>query len=156
MGVEMLTEILSPKFTKKPIHTERARRLRKNMTGAEKIIWRQLENSQMGVSMRRQHPIGSYVVDFVALRILLVIELDGDQHAFEGGLRHDAIRTRFLESKGYHVMRFWNNDVFENREGVLLTIWNYVQEALVIKGLTPTPTLPLPGRGSISGGAERI
>ncbi len=130
MGVKILTEKQTLKFTKKPIHTHRARRLRRDMTGAEKIVWRRLENKQMGVSMRRQHPIGSYIVDFVALNIKLVIELDGDQHGFEKGLRHDVIRTNFLESKGYHVMRFWNNDVFENCEGVLETIWNYVQETL--------------------------
>ena len=155
MGVKTLTEFLTPKFNKKPIQTHRARLLRRNMTGAEKILWRHFENAQMGVSIRRQHPIGSYIVDFVALSIKLVIELDGDQHGFDKGLRYDVARTRYLGSKGYHVMRFWNNEVFENREGVLETIWNYVQQALIIKGATLTP-LSLLGGESISGEAERV
>jgi len=69
-----------------------------------------------GAKFRRQQPIGPYVVDFVCLEARLVIEIDGGQHAIEPG--PDAQRTAFLEREGYRVLRFWNNDVLTNTEGV--------------------------------------
>ena len=93
------------------------------MTDAEKLLWRHLRLRQFaGYKFRRQHPLGNYIVDFVCLEAALVLEVDGGQHAeYED---KDAIRTQWLEAKGLRVMRFWNNEVLSNIEGVKLAIWN--------------------------------
>ena len=97
---------------------KRARRLRQNSTDAEKALWRGLRSRNLRhVKFRRQVPIGRYIVDYVAFEHRLVIEVDGGQHAFD-----DPARTRYLESEGFRVLRFWNNEVLQNIEGVLLTI----------------------------------
>ncbi len=98
-----------------------ARRLRGDMTEAEKRIWYLLRRRQFGgLNFRRQAPIDPYIVDFACLSIRLVIELDGGQH--DANAEADARRTAWLESQGYRVLRFWNNEVFENLDGVLHTI----------------------------------
>jgi very-short-patch-repair endonuclease len=97
------------------------------MTDAEKKLWWRLRNDQLGVSFRRQHPIGPYIVDFLAPSVGLVIELDGGQHGMDAQLAFDARRTEFLETRGLRVMRFWNNEVMSNLEGVLETIWLALQ-----------------------------
>jgi very-short-patch-repair endonuclease len=98
-----------------------ARRLRSDMTEAEKRIWYLLRRRQFGgLNFRRQAPIDPYIVDFACLSIRLVIELDGGQH--DADAEEDARRTAWLESQGYRVLRFWNNEVFENLDGVLQTI----------------------------------
>lgn len=79
-----------------------------------------------GVKFRRQHPIGGYIVDFVSLYKKLIIEIDGGQHNEEQIKDKDEQRTRWLEGEGYRVLRFWNNDVLTNIEGVFML----VQEAL--------------------------
>ena len=105
--------------------TARARELRNNSTVAERLLWRHLRARQLGgVRFNRQVPIGAYICDFVARTPKLIIELDGGQHA--AAAEHDRNRTTFLERHGYLVIRFWNNDVVENVEGVL----QVVQEAL--------------------------
>ncbi len=97
--------------------SETARRLRKNPTEAEKRLWDALRGRQIDRHrFRRQHPLGAYVVDFVCLAEKLVVEVDGGQHA--ENLHADAERTAWLQSRGYRVLRFWNNDVLENMEGV--------------------------------------
>jgi very-short-patch-repair endonuclease len=90
------------------------------MTDAEHKLWRALRDINFPYKIRRQHPIGQNVVDFAIPTRMLVIEIDGGQHAdaIEGGAR----RTSALTAHGYRVIRFWNNDVFENPEGVLQTI----------------------------------
>lgn len=96
----------------------RARQLRHRATEAEKALWRALRSRQLaGIKFRRQFPIGRYVVDFVALEAHLIIEVDGGQHAGES-----PERSRHLEALGFHVIRFWNNDVLSNRDGVLAEI----------------------------------
>ena len=103
------------------ITTSRARSLRGNPTEAEKRLWSVLRLQQMdGFRFRRQHPIGVYVVDFVCLAKNLIIEVDGGQHASQ--TEHDDTRTAWLESSGYRMLRFWNNDVLGNIEGVSETI----------------------------------
>ncbi|HUC65134.1 MAG TPA: endonuclease domain-containing protein [Stellaceae bacterium] len=98
-----------------------ARRLRRDMTEAEKIIWRLLRARQLaGYTFRRQEPIGRYIVDFVCFQPRLVVEIDGGQHA--DPTRYEEERTGFLEREGFRVLRFWNNEVLENREGVCLRI----------------------------------
>lgn len=98
-----------------------ARRLRKTMTDAEQALWRHLRGRQLaGFRFRRQVPIGRYIVDFACLDVGLIVEVDGGQH--EINRDDDAIRDAWLVKEGYRVLRFWNNDVLSNREGVLLRI----------------------------------
>jgi very-short-patch-repair endonuclease len=98
-----------------------SRNLRKRQTDAENIIWRHLRRKQVeGLRFRRQHPIGRYIVDFVCLEKQLILEIDGGQHAIE--IDKDHNRDKWLLAEGYRILRFWNNDVFENLPGVLETI----------------------------------
>jgi very-short-patch-repair endonuclease len=105
---------------KQPRPVKLVRELRRKQTDAESILWAKLRNSRLdGVKFRRQHPVGNYVVDFISLDTLLIIEIDGGQHNDPVKIIEDEVRTLFLESKGYRVMRFWNSDIFENLIGVL-------------------------------------
>lgn len=122
---------MSKQYRILPKQTKNARRLRTNMTDAEKKLWYRLRNKQFyGFRFRRQHPIGPYIVDFVCLKTKLIIELDGGQHA---GNAKDGTRTSYLQSQGFTVLRLWNNEVMENLEGVL---------EMLAKHLTPTLILP--------------
>jgi very-short-patch-repair endonuclease len=95
-----------------------ARALRRQMTEAEKVMWNKLRDRRLdGVKFKRQKPIAGYIVDFVALDLKLVVEIDGGQHAER--VVQDAARTKVLVESGYHVVRFWNHDVLGNIEGVL-------------------------------------
>ena len=100
--------------------TERARTLRRHATDAETALWKRIRNRQLGTKFHRQFAIGAYVVDFVAFEQKLVIEVDGGQHDIQR--LADATRTKFLNDGGLRVIRFWNNDVLGNIEGVLATI----------------------------------
>jgi very-short-patch-repair endonuclease len=96
---------------------DRARRLRRDATEAEKALWLRLRNRGFeGLKFRRQVPFGRYALDLFCEELQLVIELDGGQHA---DLERDVVRTRYLGSQGLRVLRFWNNDVLSNMEGVL-------------------------------------
>lgn len=95
-----------------------ARNMRRNATEAEKFLWRYLRNNGTGVKFRRQHPVPPYIIDFFCHECSLIVELDGGQH----NAGKDAERTAFLEGKGYRVLRFWNNDVLGNIEGVIEVI----------------------------------
>jgi very-short-patch-repair endonuclease len=97
---------------------QRARRLRRDATDAEKRMWRLLRENFPEARFRRQVPLGEYITDFASHRTRVVIEVDGGQHT-EGT---DTRRTEFISSEGYSVLRFWNNDVLDNPEGVLATI----------------------------------
>lgn len=114
-------------------------RLRRTMTDAEQMLWRHLRRNQMGVKFRRQHPYGDYVLDFASLEIGLVIEVDGGQHEMQK--EHDQVRTDILESAGFRVLRFWNNQVLQEMESVLQLIFAVIDE---IKGNHPSPPLPSP------------
>jgi very-short-patch-repair endonuclease len=105
----------------------RAKELNRNLTPAEEKLWAQLRTHRMGeVHFRKQHAIGNYIVDFCAPRKKLIIELDGSQHIEQQN--YDMERTEFLKSKGYKVLRFWNNDVLNNMESVLSMIWSALNE----------------------------
>ena len=91
----------------------RARRLRRDMTKAEKAIWRMLREHFSEFHFRHQVPIRHYIVDFASHRAKIVVEVDGGQHSEEA----DADRTTLIEAEGYRVLRFWNNDVLDNAEG---------------------------------------
>ncbi len=97
-----------------------ARRLRLQQTDAEKALWTRLRQRQLeNVKFRRQQPIGQYIVDFVSFERKLVIEIDGSQHNREKVNDRDEQRTTCLKEGGYQVLRFWNNEVLLNLEGVL-------------------------------------
>jgi very-short-patch-repair endonuclease len=101
----------------------RARQLRRDMTPTELVLWRQLRLGQLGAHFRRQHAVGPYVVDFFCAKARLVIELDGDSHGDPRQVQRDAYRTRWLqEQKAYRVLRFGNDEVLKNIEGVLIRI----------------------------------
>ena len=100
---------------------ERARQLRKELTPAELKLWAYLRGNKLnGVSFRRQHAIGNYIVDFVSIKKKLIIELDGSQHIEQE--EYDLARTTYLESLGYKVVRFWNDDVINNINSVIRAI----------------------------------
>ena len=97
-----------------------ARRLRRDATDVESLLWRRLRGRQIeDVKFRRQFLIRPYVADFASVELKLIIELDGGHHSRSNA---DAERTRWIEANGYTVIRFWNNDVTENIAGVLETI----------------------------------
>ena len=116
--------------------TLRARRLRRDMTDAERLLWSRVRNAQLGIRFRRQAPFGPYIADFTCPPARLVVELDGGQH---NGCPHDALRDAFFQQEGYRVLRFWNNDVLANIEGVLMSIQSALEEP---KDQTPPPNLP--------------
>jgi very-short-patch-repair endonuclease len=98
-----------------------ARTLRKNSTDAEQRLWSRLRGRQLdGCRFRRQAPLGPYVADFVCFAARLVIEIDGGQHSWRAN--EDAARTSWFEPNGFRVLRFWNNEVLGDLEGVLETI----------------------------------
>ena len=100
--------------------TTLARGLRKRQTDAERALWNKLRSKQIeGVKFRRQQPIGPYIVDFVSLERKLIIEIDGGQHNERKVREEDQEREEWLKEKGYQTLRFWNNDVLTNIEGVL-------------------------------------
>lgn len=100
---------------------ERVRELRKNMTDAEQTLWKRLRLRQLeGYKFRRQQPIGNYIVDFVCLEKRIIIEVDGSQHAQQ--LSYDSNRSVWLEKEGYTILRFWNNEVLNETDGVLEVI----------------------------------
>lgn len=103
--------------------TSRARALRRDATPAERKLWSQLKQLEIaGSHFRRQTPIGRYFADFACYRTRLVVEVDGEQHGIDAARRHDEARTRFLQSNGYRVLRFWNAEVLSNLESVVDTV----------------------------------
>lgn len=122
----------------------RARELRKESTEAEKKLWNALRRKNMGgLRFRRQYPLGPYFADFVCLPARLVVEVDGESHAEEAQIRHDRVRTAWLRSQRFRVIRFWNSDVFENIDGVLDVIADVVRKP-------PPPTPSRMGRGKVT------
>jgi very-short-patch-repair endonuclease len=114
-----------------------AKRLRRDSTDAERALWFRLRDRRLdGRKFRRQVPIEGYVVDFLCVDAHLIIELDGGQHVVQAAA--DMKRTKVLEAAGYLVLRFWNNDVLGNMDGVLETI-----VATLRPGTAPHPN-PLP------------
>ena len=131
-----------------------ARKLRRNMSDVEQTLWNRIRDKQIEeFRFRRQRPMGRYVVDFVCLDAKLIVELDGGQHADQ--IEADKMRTEFLEALGFAVMRFWNNEVIENIDGVLERIR---EQLLQRANSNSTPTLPFAGEGadrdSVSGSAS--
>jgi len=134
------------------IRRANAKAMRRDMTEAEKRLWYWLRAHRFGgTAFRRQTPIGPFIVDFVSHEHRLVIELDGGQH---GENKRDAKRDRWLSSNGYRVLRFWNSDVFNNRDGVL----QMISEAVVGEGPPSRRSRAAPAIGDLplkGGGEER-
>ena len=105
------------------------RRLRKDQTDAEKVMWICLRSRQMsGVKFRRQYPVGKYILDFYAYSHKLAIELDGGQHYEDEGKKRDLGRTRYLNSEGIKVLRFPNNEVLVNMDGIYEVIMGEIEK----------------------------
>ncbi len=118
----------------------KAKSLRSNQTEAERKLWYHLRAHRfMGLKFKRQKPIGRYIVDFICMDRHLIIELDGGQHADQAN--YDQQRDAWLRAQGYTVLRFWNNEVLQETEGVLEQIRLTLPAAL-----SPNPS-PVNGRG---------
>ena len=108
--------------------TNLARMLRNNQTPAERKLWAILCNRQIdGIKFRRQQPIGNYVVDFVSFEKRLIIEIDGGHHSEAKVEEKDSERTKRLKEQGFKFLRFWNNDVLQNTDGVFTRIKGTLQ-----------------------------
>ena len=120
-----------------------ARRLRREMTDAERRIWSKLRNNQIGIKFRRQVPLGKYILDFYSARVKLCVELDGSQHYSENGKVKDEKRDNTLNKAGIEVLRFSDYDALTNTDGVIQAIYERVHEKLHDE----TPSQPSPKRG---------
>ena len=117
-----------------------AKSLRRSMTRAETLLWRYLKAHHLdGLQFRRQAPVGPYIADFCCHRFRLVVEVDGETHDFSERQEQDAKRDRWFASQGYRVLRFTNDDVLKNLEGVI---------AAIIGALPPSLSLPHKGGGN--------
>ena len=101
---------------------------RQNETPAETVLWKFLRSDQLGVHFRRQHIIGDYIADFACLPLRLIIELDGGYHELPTQQMNDKERTKCLESKGFKVIRFSNEEVLGDIEGTIIKIKTYIDE----------------------------
>jgi very-short-patch-repair endonuclease len=131
-----------------PVANLRARNLRWNMTDAERYLWAILRRKRFaGPRFRRQHPIAPYIADFFCPAAKLIVELDGGHHAEEKQSLHDKRGTRWLEARGYRVLRLWNTDLKRNPAGVREVIY----EALRYPPSGPTGHLPPQGGEKMAG-----
>src|SRR5262245_56875064 len=122
---------------------ERARSLRRNMTDAERKLWRYVRLRQLeGHKFRRQVPIGPYIADFVCLKGMLVIEVDGGPQL--DARAYDSRRDDYIRGQGYRILRFWNNDVLGNMDGVWDVIAAEINNYASCR-VTPHPDLPPQG-----------
>ena len=107
--------------------TTRARNLRKNLTEQEKILWQLLRKKSVNnLKIRRQYAIDNYIVDIVCHEKKLIIEIDGGQHNEEKNIAYDKERTKYLKTKGFKVIRFWNDEIKTNLDGVYEEILRYL------------------------------
>ncbi|MES2884800.1 MAG: type ISP restriction/modification enzyme [Pseudomonadota bacterium] len=142
-----------------PVTLARARALRGNLTEAENKLWQVLRAAQLGAKFRRQHPLKPFILDFYCLEHRLAIELDGGQHNDDAVAELDAARTAWLEAQGIRVLRFWNDEVLRNVEGVAQRVVEVIAELVAAPPPRPSPA----GGGStarfVAGGggtAERL
>jgi very-short-patch-repair endonuclease len=125
------------------IQRARAKQLRRTMTRAETLLWRHLKAHRLAaLGFRRRSPMGNYIADFVSHSCKLVVEVDGESHDFESRIRHDNRRDGWFASRGYRVLRFTNDEVMKNLEGVVVAIGLAAAQAA-----PPSLTLPRKGGG---------
>ncbi|WP_316213871.1 endonuclease domain-containing protein [Bradyrhizobium sp. SZCCHNR2032] len=130
-----------------------AKQLRRVMTRAETLLWRYIKANRIeGAGFRRQVPFRNYIADFACFSARLVIELDGESHEFAERQARDAGRDAFFVAEGFEVLRFTNEQVTSNLEGVV----EVIRQTLAVRalGLPPSPPLPHKGRGSGESGAR--
>jgi len=125
-----------------------AKALRVGMTDGERRLWSRLRSEQLGVKFRRQHPLGSYVLDFACLDLKLGVEIEGSQHLDQ--VPYDARRQRFLAAQGFRVLRFWTNEVLAQTDAVVMQIQDE------IGALMPPPQPSPSGGGSNSKTSLRV
>jgi very-short-patch-repair endonuclease len=107
----------------------KARKLRQNQTPQEQKMWNLLRGKQFqGIKFVRQYPIENYIADFACRSKKLIIEIDGGQHNEDKNIIYDDKRTKFLESLGYKIIRFWNNEIDDNLEGVYERLLEFIKE----------------------------
>ena len=130
-----------------PRQRSRAKQLRQTMTRAETLLWRYLKADRIdGLGFRRQVPIRNYIAYFICMSAKIVIELDGESHDFEERQNADQNRDAFFVSEGFQILRFTNEQVMSNLEGVVETIRQTA--ASRARGLPLSPALPHKGGGS--------
>jgi very-short-patch-repair endonuclease len=147
------------RFTRTKTMTNRARRLRGTMTDAELKLWNALRRRQIdGLQFRRQHAVGSYVLDFHCPTLRLAIEIDGGQHNTASGQAADAARSRWLGTKGIAVQRYWNNDVLTNLSGVLEDLARLVEQRRreVVRDCSSDLTPPRHARSQVYAGCVNL
>ncbi len=120
---------LKPQLHNRPQQKQTRRQLRKTPTEPEKRFWSWVRSKQLGTKFRRQHGIGNYIVDFYCAEYALIVEIDGDSHYDPDAIAYDAARTQFLTTKGFHVIRFTNHEIMQNKEGVLLSLMAQLTQA---------------------------
>jgi very-short-patch-repair endonuclease len=126
-----------------PVLKDHRRKLRHRQTDAEKTFWSHVRNKQFrGMRFLRQYSVGSYILDFYCPDLRMAVELDGGQHNETDGKVYDAVRSEFLLAQDIDVLRFWNNEVLQNMQGVLDKMEEIVEGKRNIN-ITP-PDLPLP------------
>jgi very-short-patch-repair endonuclease len=135
-----------PHIEVRDIQRARAKQSRRTMTRAETLLWRHLKAHRLAMlGFRRPSPMGNYIADFVAHSRKLIVEVDGESHDFEERIRHDIRRDEWFASRGYRVLRFTNDDVMKNLEGVVLAI-----DQAAAQVAPPSLTLPRKGGGNMS------
>lgn len=131
-------------------HRAFARRLRREMTDPERLVWSKLRAHRLaGLGFRRQVPMLGYIADFVCHEAMLVVELDGGQHTFEAHVRRDEMRDRTFAAHGYHVLRFFNPEVMSSLDDVIETIYRTAMDRVPHhpdhgEGVPDAPSLPSP------------
>ena len=130
-----------------------AKQLRKRPTDAERMLWQKLRFNPAGVKFRRQHPYGLFILDFVCLEKRVALEVDGSQHM--DMTEEDAERSLWLKQAGFQVLRFWNNEVLNEIEGVLDAIYEALNSpapgSRTYPQTHPHPGPPLEGEGVVIG-----
>jgi very-short-patch-repair endonuclease len=122
--------MIESRFSRTIPATARARRLRREATFPERLVWSRLRSGALGgYSFRRQHPAGPYTLDFFCAELRVAVEIDGDSHGHHAQRMRDARRDAWLADHGVQMLRFWNDEVLTNLDGVVETIWRAIEDA---------------------------
>lgn len=105
-----------------PVTRARAKRLRRELTDAERILWSRIKGDKLRWHFRCQHPVGPYILDFACVKLKLAVEIDGATHSTLPERLHDERRERYLSARGWFTVRFWNDEVYRNLHDVVETI----------------------------------